>query len=263
MKSLINTIKVAIFAIITITTTTSCSNVGGTRISNNSTRARAGVSYKTEYKTVSETVAPSATVGLEVYGNQPSDPTPAAKANKVTWGSTHGGQAYNEMRPKAYARLESPDNETMILLDTTTGFMWKVGCYNRIVPAQSRTIERQVAIQVPVPVQVEEETGGGDVRVDNSIHVETGLNNLLAGAFDLAGQVVERGLVYEPIPGRCYQQQQRRGYCPQPRMQRPPQQQVYCPQPQNTVINRKFIRVHNYNETRNLNVNNAPRSYRY
>lgn len=271
MKQLLNSIGMAFFAIITTITTTSCSNVGGTRISNSATRGGGKVSYRTEYKTVKEEVPPSATVGLEVFAGQPAEPTLAAKANKVTWGSTHGGQAYNEMRPKAYARLETPSAETLVLLDTSTGFMWKAGCHNRLVPAQSRTVERQVAVQVPVPVQDEE--GAGSVQVDNSVHVETGLNNLFAGATALAGQVLERGLVQG---GGCYQPQPRyrqQANCFLPRVQRPPQQRIpNCPRcggfhpgrPCQVVQQqggRIVYRVHNSTETNNLNVNNAPRTY--
>lgn len=277
MKSFVeNIVKVAFIAIITITTT-SCSNVGGTRVINSATGGGGGYTTKTTYQSVTKTVAPKSTVGLEIYGNQPQDPTPAARSNPTTWGATHGGsQAYNEMRPKSYAKLETPDPTTPILIDKSTGWIWKGLCHNRMVPAQSREVTEQVPTTIQVP-QPQVAAAGGNVNVDNSVHIETGLNNFFAGATGIVQEVVRKGMVCEPIPSNYYPQN--RGYrppqnCPPPRMQPPPQQRIPacprcgvvhpgrpCQQQGGPTINRTTYRVHNNNEDYNLNVRNAPGNY--
>ncbi|MEN9647486.1 MAG: hypothetical protein RLY57_290 [Candidatus Parcubacteria bacterium] len=261
MKTFFKYIGTALFAVVT-TLTTGCSNVGGTRIVNAATPTVGGsFATQTVMQTVEKTVAPAAKAGLEVYGQQPSEPSAAAKANQTTWGQTfNGAMAYNEMRPHNWARLETPSADTRILLDTSTGYIWKVGCHNRIVVAQSRTVTEQVpqVIQVPVQQQVAAAPAGG-VHVDNSVRVETGLNNLFAGATALAGQVLEQGLVQRPIPGGCYPQPQpryRQANCPPPqRVACPPQmrQRPPLPCPPQQRPGKVQVRVHNVNVNGNYN----------
>jgi hypothetical protein len=94
--------------------------------------------------------------------------------------------------------------------------------------------------QVPIEGEVDQE-GGGDVRITQSNHVETGLTAVFNGVFGLTGQLLEQAS-YCP-PQQRYAQQQRR-YCPPPR---------YAQQQQQS--GRTIIRVHNNNVNNNRNNN--------
>lgn len=123
-------------------------------------------------RTVTEEVPPAKKVGLEVFGSQPSQPPAAAKANRTTWGATHGGLAYNEMRPKGYAMLQNMDPNTPIYIDPVTGFIWKVHCLNRVVPAASQTFQKEVTDYQMVERQEFVPAPGGNINQSNEFDAD-------------------------------------------------------------------------------------------
>ena len=93
--------------------------------------------------------------GLEVFRNQPAEPTQAALRNCSTWGEINGDAlGWNELRPSPRAKLQKIQPETRVLVDAETGYQWKEKCYNRILPESS---------------QAQQEEGGGCV-INNTIN---------------------------------------------------------------------------------------------
>lgn len=78
---------------------------------------------------------------LSIFGSQPQEPTDEAVVNVTTWGAVYGDiQGWNELRPKANARVQSIGVDTPIYFDKTHGWAWKKACHNRLLPFQEEEV---------------------------------------------------------------------------------------------------------------------------
>jgi hypothetical protein len=84
-------------------------------------------------------------VGLEVFGNQPTQPTPGSV--QTTLGAVYSGHSLyaNEARSSSRALVQQISGSTPILFDQANGWAWKQACHNRVTPYVAPEAETQVS----------------------------------------------------------------------------------------------------------------------
>jgi hypothetical protein len=79
-----------------------------------------------------------------VFGNQPMNPT--RDAVQSTWGATMSSEYwYNDARRGDRALLQRTSPNEPVLVSRSAGWVWRAGCFNRVVPAEPYT-EETVAV---------------------------------------------------------------------------------------------------------------------
>ncbi len=88
--------------------------------------------------------SPKVKSALAVFGNQPMNPT--RDAVQSTWGATMSSEYwYNDARKGDRALLQRTSPNEPVLVSRSAGWVWRAGCYNRVVPAEPYT-EETVAV---------------------------------------------------------------------------------------------------------------------
>lgn len=159
--------------------------------------------------------SPKVKSASQVFGNQPMNPTPDAVAS--TWGATMSSEYWwNDARKGDRALLQRTSASEPVLVSRSTGFVWRAGCYNRVVPAEAFTED-----------VVENQSSGGNSIVQNGPSY--------AFEFNLPITIVGGGGGYcPPQPRPMYQPRPMVRYCaPRPVIRYcPPRPMVrYCQPP--------------------------------
>lgn len=84
-------------------------------------------------------------VGLEIFGSQPTTPTPGSV--QTTLGAVYSGHSLyaNEARSSSRALVQQISGSTPILFDQRNGWAWKQACHNRVTPYVAPEAETQVS----------------------------------------------------------------------------------------------------------------------